>query len=136
MSISVRVGSRNKTSKRAKNTWSGVSYKIERTKLKISTMTSIRLYINYPVSYRHHVERKLFDGLFNVPWYTFTISSLSLPSVVHPRSFSLIKCNVICDLLAAAMISFSSGVDEGVNIHTCTYIINYALEQEVCAYML
>ena len=49
--------------KRAKNTWSGGSYGIERTKLKISTMTSVETQGQLPASDRLHVERGSFGGL-------------------------------------------------------------------------
>ena len=64
----MRVGSGSETSERAKNTRSGGSYEIERTKLKISMVTSIgdSTSCSYPASDRLRVERESFDGLVQI----------------------------------------------------------------------
>ena len=61
-----------------KNTWSGGSYKIERTKLKVSMMTSVR---DSTSATQHPIILMLRENHFGgwyrfVPWYAFTTSSL------------------------------------------------------------
>ena len=115
----MRAGTGNETSDRgrAKKTRSGGSYEIERTKLKISTMTSIGDSTSATQHSIVFVLRESFGSLVQIcALVHFHNFQHVLPILDHLARLSIQPSKVLCNPLAAAMISFRSGVNKGMNV--------------------